>query len=103
MKKSLGTPPHLHDTRNSISHPETAPVKLDRRTLRKTGRDTQLNIAVSISFRDEFNRAARADRLTSWQMLAAAMKAYHQLSKEEKNRIIEEVVSADPAAHYVSR
>ena len=34
MKKSLGTPPTLQDTRNSISHPETAPVKLDRRTLR---------------------------------------------------------------------
>jgi hypothetical protein len=101
-KKSLGTPPPVFDTNHNLVHPEVAPIT-DQRTLRRTGRDAQLNIPVSETFRDEFRTIALRYRLTAWQLLAASLRAYQGLPEEAKTAIITEVVTADPAARYKTR
>jgi hypothetical protein len=101
-KKSLGTPPPVFDTNQNLIHPEVAPIT-DKRSLRRTGRDAQLNIPVSEAFREEFRTIALRYRLTAWQLLAASLQAYQKLPEEAKNAIITEVVTADPATRYKSR
>lgn len=101
-KKSLGTPPPVFDTNHNLIHPEAAPIT-DKRTLRRTGRDAQLNIPVSEAFRDEFRAIAIKYRLTAWQLLAASLRAYQGLPEEAKASIINEVVATDPAARYKTR
>lgn len=101
-KKSLGTPPPVFDTSHNLVHPEVAPVT-DKRALRRTGRDAQLNIPVSELFRDEFRALALRYRLTAWQLLAASLRAYQGLSEEAKTALINEVVTADPATRYRAR
>lgn len=101
-KKSLGTPPPVFDASHNLVHPEVAPVT-DQRTLRRTGRDAQLNIPVSEAFRDEFRAVALRYRLTAWQLLATSLRAYQSLSEETKTTLINEVVAADPAARYKTR
>jgi predicted DNA-binding ribbon-helix-helix protein len=96
-RKTLGPPPTEADTTDNLSQPEVAPAKLDKRSLRRTGRHTQLNLKVSEDFRDRYEEVARRDRLTNWQLLASALEAYNSLSKEEKESIIEKVVMDDPA------
>jgi hypothetical protein len=100
VKKSLGTPPSEKDTRQTTAYPE---LTLDRRHLRKAGRNEQLNIPVSQEFKAEFRKLAIDNRLTAWQLLASSIRAFNQLPTNEKNGIIEDVVKADPAAHYKTR
>lgn len=101
----LGTPPAPTETRNTLSEPELAPAqpeKVDRRTLRRTGRDAQLNIPVSPEFRDAFRKTCQQERLTAWQLLNASFKAFKGLGTAEKARLIDEVVQSDPAGRLNS-
>jgi hypothetical protein len=102
---SLGTPPAPTETRNTLAEPELAPAapeKVDRRTLRRTGRDTQLNIPVSEHFREDFRKTCQKERLTAWQLLNVAYKAFKALEMTEKARLIDEVVQSDPAGRLNS-
>lgn len=96
-KKSLGPPPAMVEARSTLSQPETAPAKLDRRTLRNTGRSVQFNVKISPSFQDELNRCMKRDRLTGWQFLSVAAEAYNRLSDQEKNALIKQAIDNDPA------
>ncbi len=101
----LGTPPAPTETRNTLVEPEHAPAaveKVDRRTLRRTGRNAQLNIPVSPEFREAFRKACRQDRLTAWQLLNASFKAFKAIGATEKARLIDEVVQSDPAGRLNS-
>jgi hypothetical protein len=96
-KKTLPPPPSLNDTRDNLSQPENAPAKLDKRTLRNTGRTVQFNVRISPDFQDELNDLMTRDRLTGWQWLAVAMEAYKALPDQEKERLIKQAVTNDPA------
>lgn len=105
-RRSLGTPPT--DTRDNLKEPEIAPSghiptpgKVDKRTLRRAGRDHQLNAGVSLEFRNRFVEAAVRDGLQNWELLAASLAAYERLSKEERARIVEEVRRANPPAYRI--
>ncbi|MCE7929636.1 MAG: hypothetical protein DYG91_14250, partial [Chloroflexi bacterium CFX7] len=78
------------------------PEKVDRRTLRRTGRDAQLNIPVSPEFREAFRKTCQQERLTAWQLLNASFKAFKALGTTEKARLIDEVVQSDPAGRLNS-
>ena len=96
-QKKLPPPPSLSETRDNLSQPETAPAKLDKRTLRNAGRTLQYNVRVSPEFQDELNGILSRDRLTGWQWLAVAMEAYKALPDSQKEALIRQAVTNDPA------
>jgi hypothetical protein len=102
-KKTLPPPPSLNDTRDNLSQPEVAPAKLDKRTLRKTGRTAQYNVKISPDFQEELNALMTRDRLTGWQLLDAAIEAYKALPDQEREALIKRVVANDPAMRQFSR
>jgi hypothetical protein len=102
-KKTLPPPPSLHETRDNLSQPETAPAKLDKRTLRNTGRTVQYNVRVSTDFQEELNALMTRDRLTGWQWLAVAIEAYKALPEQERERLIKQIVTNDPAMRQFPR
>ena len=87
-KRSLGAPPT--DTRDNLKEPEIAPSgivaphKVDKRTLRKAGRDYQLNAGVSLDFRNRFNEIAARDLLQNWELIVVGTELYERLTDEEK-------------------
>lgn len=99
-KRSLGAPPT--DTRDNLKEPEIAPSgniaphKVDKRTLRRTSRDYQLNMGVSLEFRNHFNEVAIRDELKNWELIAASLAAYEGLSKAERGKIVEEIRRNNP-------
>lgn len=96
-KRTLPPPPNLGETRDNLSQPETAPARLDRRTLRNTGRTVQYNVRISPDFQEELDALMARDRLTGWQWLAVAKEAYKALPEQERERLIKRVVTDDPA------
>jgi hypothetical protein len=104
-KRSLGAPPT--DTRDNLKEPEiapsgnVAPYKLDKRSLRRADRKYQLNTGVSLEFRNHFNEIATRDGLQNWELIAASLAAYENLSKAERDRIIEETRRKNPPAFRV--
>jgi hypothetical protein len=96
-KKTLPPPPSLTDTRDNLSQPEVAPARLDKRTLRNTGRTVQYNVRISPDFQDELNDIMTRDRLTGWQWIAVALEAYKALPEQEREALIKRVVANDPA------
>lgn len=104
-RRSLGTPPT--DTRDNLKEPEIAPSgnvaphKVDKRTLRRAGRDCQLNAGVSFEFRNRFNQTALRDGLQNWELLAASLAAYERLPEEERDKIIEEVRRQNPPGYRI--
>jgi hypothetical protein len=99
-KRTLGTPPA--DIRDNLKEPEIAPSgtitphKIDKRTLRKAGRDFQLNAGVSLDFRNRFNEIAVRDRLQNWELIMVGTELYDRLTDEEKAMIIAEVRRNNP-------
>jgi hypothetical protein len=104
-KRSLGAPPT--DTRDNLKEPEIAPSgnvtprTVDKRTLRRAGRDYQLNAGVSLEFRNHFNEIASRDQLQNWELIAASLAVYEKLSKAERDKIVEEVRRKNPPAYRV--
>jgi len=96
-KRALPPPPGLHETRDNLSQPETAPARLDKRTLRNSGRTLQYNVRISPEFQEELNTLMLRDRLTGWQWLAVAMEAYKAIPEPERERLIRQAVADDPA------
>jgi hypothetical protein len=104
-KRSLGAPPT--DTRDNLKEPEIAPSgnvtphKLDKRTLRRAGRDYQLNAGVSLEFRNHFNEIAARDELQNWELIAASLAVYEKLSKAERDKIVDEIRRKNPPAYRI--
>ncbi|BBL77479.1 hypothetical protein [Methylomagnum ishizawai] len=104
-KRSLGTPPT--DLRDNLKEPEIAPTghvvthKVDKRTLRRAGRDYQLNAGVSLEFRNRFNEVAARDHLQNWELIMAGTALYERLTKEEREAIIEEIRRKNPPAYRI--
>lgn len=102
-KRTLGPPPT--DTRDNLKEPEIAPSgnvalqRLDKRTLRRAGRDYQLNAGVSLEFRNHFNEMAARDELQNWELIAASLLVYEKLSKAERDKVIEEIRRNNPPAY----
>jgi hypothetical protein len=104
-KRTLGAPPT--DTWDNLKEPEIAPSgsitphKIDKRTMRRAGRDYQLNAGVSLEFRNRFNEAAVRDALQNWELIMAGFELYERLSKAEKEKIIAEVRRNNPPAYRI--
>jgi len=104
-KRSLGAPPT--DIRDNLKEPEVAPSgnltphKLDKRTLRKAGRDYQLNAGVSLDFRNRFNEIAARDQLQNWELIMAGIELYERLTEEQKDEIIAEIRRKNPPAYRI--
>lgn len=99
-------PPTMDETKGELAkQPEAAPLKPDKRSLRSAGRSFQFNIQVSENFREQYETVRKRDRLLNrWQWAAVAMKAYNALPKDERDRLISEVMAEDPAMQqYPSR
>jgi hypothetical protein len=98
-KKMFELPPGMEETKGELAkQPETAPLKPDRRTQRSAGRSCQFNIHVPESFKDEYEAVKKRDRLLNrWHWAAVAMQAYNALSREDRDRLISEVMANDPA------
>jgi hypothetical protein len=98
-KKLIELPPSLDEATGDLrQQPEIAPLKPDKRSHRSAGRSFQFNIHVSQSFKDEYEIIKKRDRLLNrWHWAAVAMKAYNALSKEERERLITDVIASDPA------
>lgn len=105
QKRRLGTPPT--DTRDNLKEPEiapsgiVAPYKVDKRTLRKAGRDHQLNAGVSLDFRNHFNEIAVRDALQNWELIMAGTALYERLPEEKRRRIVEEIRRTNPPAYRI--
>ncbi len=105
-KRSLGAPPT--DVRDNLKEPEiapsgnVAPYKVDKRTLRRAGRDHQLNAGVSLEFRNRFNEIAARDLLQNWELITAGTELYERLTKEEKEAIIKEIRRKNPPAYRIA-
>lgn len=105
-KRTLGAPPT--DIRDNLKEPEiapsgnVAPYKVDKRTLRRAGRDYQLNAGVSLEFRNHFNEVAARDELQNWELIMAGFDLYERLSKAEKEKIITEIRRKNPPAYRIT-
>lgn len=105
-KRTLGAPPT--DTWNNLKEPEIAPSgnvtphKVDKRTLRRAGRNCQLNAGVSLEFRNQFNEAALRDGLQNWELIMAGFDLYERLSKAEKEKVIAEIRRKNPPAYRIT-
>jgi len=101
MKKTklIELPPSMDETKGDLKQqPEVAPLKPDKRSHRSAGRSCQFNIHVPQGFKDEYEAIKKRDRLLNrWHWAAVAMKAYNALPKEERERLIAEVIANDPA------
>ena len=98
-KKLIELPPGMDEATGDLKQqPEVAPLKPDKRSHRSAGRSCQFNIHVPQSFKDEYDAIKKRDRLLNrWHWAAVAMKAYNALPKEERERLIAEVIANDPA------
>lgn len=93
----LGEPPKETETKQTLNDPALIPtnaeLKVDGRTLRRTGRTAQFNVMLSPEFRDQMAQAAEFDRLTYPQLLAIMFRAYSELSPESKNTYVADVMA----------
>jgi hypothetical protein len=97
--KLIELPPSIEEAKGELTkQPEAAPLKPDKRSQRSAGRSCQFNIHVPESFKEQYEAIKKRDRLLNrWHWAAVAMQAYNALSKEERERLIAEVVENDPA------
>lgn len=98
-KRMIELPPSMEEAKGELTkQPESAPLRPDKRSQRSAGRSCQFNINVPESFKEQYKAIKERDRiLNRWHWAAVAMQAYNALPKEERERLIAEVIENDPA------
>ena len=75
-RKRLGTPPAVAS--RNLSEPETAPAKVDGRSLRATGRTHQFATRIREETYWQIKEIAARDRLKMAELIELAVEAYEK-------------------------
>jgi len=95
-RNSLGSPPTPNEASQNLNAPEVAPagqsatssqiaadkVRLDARSLRRTGRTLQFATRVSSEFDEKLRYIAQRDQLLLVEVLEHALDAYEQAANK---------------------
>lgn len=84
-KKRLEVPPTLAETASNLQLPEVIGEKVDKRTLRKTGRTEQFATRVSPEWLEKVKEIAKREDLKLVEVLERALEIYE---RQSKNRTI---------------
>lgn len=76
VKSRLGTPPGSGAVKGNLRRPEELPVITDGRSLRATGRTTQLSTRVQPETLQQLRQLAARDGITMAEVIERALKLY---------------------------
>lgn len=81
-RHKLETPPSLAETTSYLQLPEVIGEKVDKRTLRKTGRTEQFATRVNKEWLEKVKEIAKSEELKYVEVLERALECYE---KQRKN------------------
>ena len=80
-KRKLEAPPTLTETTSNLQLPEVIGEKVDKRTLRKTGRTEQFATRVSKEWLVKIKEIAAQEKLKNVEVLEKALECYEKHRK----------------------
>lgn len=86
VKSRLGSPPGSGAVKGNLRQPEEMPVINDGRSLRATGRTTQLSTRVQPETLHLLRQLAARDRITMAEVIERALEIYANRQLADSNR-----------------
>ncbi|MCE8163674.1 MAG: hypothetical protein I3273_06800 [Candidatus Moeniiplasma glomeromycotorum] len=80
-KRKLEAPPILAETASNLQLPEVIGEKVDKRTLRKTGRTEQFATRVSLEWLEKVKEIAKKENLKLVEVLERMLESYEKHRK----------------------